>query len=149
MHGALYNWGTALLQEAGDLSGRERADKLADACAKFADALRIKPDKHEALNNWGNALLQEAGDLSGRKRAETLVEAEKLFQEAKTLSGLPSYNLACCYALQGNSVAALDELEARQNAGTLPTAEHLAQDSDLDSLRAEPRFWALLTPKSP
>ena len=42
----------------------EAARLFGEAGAKYAEALRIKPDDHEALNNWGNALAAQA------KRAE-------------------------------------------------------------------------------
>ena len=37
--------------------------KWGEAYDKYAQALAIKPDKHEALFNWGNALSKEAQTL--------------------------------------------------------------------------------------
>jgi len=54
------------------------------------------------------------------------------------------YNAACAYALLGDRDKALDLLE-----DVLPHHRHRLEwarhDSDLDSLRDEPRFQALLT----
>ena len=49
------------------------------------------------------------------------------------------YNLACAYSLQGDKRRALDQLERAVLAG-FDSEERFANDSDLDNLRAEPRF---------
>ena len=45
------------------------------AAEKYAQALAIKPDKHEALINWGNALGNQAKTKSGE-------DADRLFEAA-------------------------------------------------------------------
>lgn len=54
-----------------------------------------------------------------------------------------SYNLACCYSLLGQSERALDWLELCVLIGWKNWA-HLKQDSDLDSLRGDPRYKKLV-----
>jgi tetratricopeptide (TPR) repeat protein len=49
------------------------------------------------------------------------------------------YNLACAYALKGDSSSALDWLEKSVNAG-FDEPDHLVEDEDLASLRGQPRF---------
>lgn len=49
----------------GLLSGDEAVGKLAEVGAKYAEAVRIKPDDHEIFSNWGSALMAEAALLSG------------------------------------------------------------------------------------
>jgi hypothetical protein len=58
--------GDDLDKHAGELSQYDARAAQAvwnDAGRKYAEALRIKPDKHEALNNWGLALDQQARAL--------------------------------------------------------------------------------------
>ena len=53
------------------------------------------------------------------------------------------YNLACCESLAGRKADAIEHLRlAIEGSGSL--REYLAEDSDLDALREEPAFRALL-----
>ena len=72
---ALINWGNALSDQARTKTGEEADQLFAEASAKYAEALRLKPDFHEVLNNWGWALYREP-------RAKTGEEADGLFAEA-------------------------------------------------------------------
>jgi tetratricopeptide (TPR) repeat protein len=72
---ALYNWGNVLSAQAKTKQGAEADRLFAEAGAKYAHALEIKPDNHEALNNWGNALSDQAKTKQG-------AEADRLFAEA-------------------------------------------------------------------
>jgi len=143
-HVALNNWGNALAAEAKGLEGAARAAKYREAGEQYAAALTINPTDHDALNNWGAALSDEAEGLAGAARAAKLREAKEKTLRARELSGKASYNLACVYTLRGETGQALDELEACARDGELPDAEHLTSDTDMDSLREEPRFRALL-----
>ena len=120
--------------------------KYAQACEKYAAALEIKPDKHETLDNCGGALLYQCAELDGAARQEGLKSAEEKLLRAKELSGRPSYNLACLFAVSDQVDTALDELEACEKAATLPRRgkAHLEEDTDMDALRDHPRFKALL-----
>ncbi|MEO1263912.1 MAG: SIR2 family protein, partial [Bacteroidota bacterium] len=69
------NWGTSLGNLAQAKGGEEAERLYAQAFEKFAEAVRIKPDKHEALNNWGTSL----GNLAQAKGGE---EAERLYAQA-------------------------------------------------------------------
>ena len=53
------------------------------------------------------------------------------------------YNVACCYALMGESDHALDCLEQASLRGT-SIAEWAENDSDLASLQDDPRFHTLM-----
>ena len=53
------------------------------------------------------------------------------------------YQLACIYALAGRTDQAITYLETWEKRGALPR-EWLENDSDLDSLRDQPRFQALM-----
>ena len=143
-HGAHYNWGLALYEEAKGLSGSARAEKFAAAGEKYAAALEIKPDDHEVLSNWGTALFEEAKGLGGVARSEKLAAAEGKLLEARKRKGNASYNLACLRAIEGKVDAALNELEASLKDDTLPDANHLRADPDMDPIREHPRFLGVL-----
>jgi hypothetical protein len=56
------------------------------------------------------------------------------------------YNVACSYALQGfadDAIACLEKVMAQTSSGSLHKV-WAEQDSDLDSLRSDARFQALL-----
>lgn len=55
------------------------------------------------------------------------------------------YNLSCTYALLGNKKPALDYLDSSIQSGYY-NYSHMMKDSDLESIRREPRFTALLQP---
>ncbi len=68
----------------------EAADRLFEAAyQKFAEALKLKPDKHEALSNWGAALLAQAETKQG-EAADRLFEAayQKFADALKAQAGL-------------------------------------------------------------
>jgi tetratricopeptide (TPR) repeat protein len=54
-----------------------------------------------------------------------------------------AYNVACGYALKGDKERAIDWLEISIKYG-FTKFDHIKTDSDLDSLRGEPRFRALI-----
>ncbi len=79
---ALIGAGNELDQEARSLTGAAARAKFADAGAKYAEALRFKPDMHEAMNNLGNALLGEARTLTGAAAQAKFAEAGAKYAEA-------------------------------------------------------------------
>jgi transcriptional regulator GlxA family with amidase domain len=90
-------------------------------------------DDHAAL---GRALLG-ARDLDGAEAAYTKAIAAGVDHPERAY-----YNLACVRALAGKNDQALDAIEAAIEAGW-SDGRHLASDSDLQSLRALPRFQQL------
>ena len=139
--------GNELSDQAETLSDAAQAQGFKNASEKYAEAIRIKPDKHEAFNNWGTALIHEANTVSVDARPQILGTALEKLKRAKKLDGCGIYNLACIHAQLGNDELALDELEACQSDGTLPDKDHLDQDTDLESLRDNTCFAALFDPK--
>ncbi len=83
------------------------------------------------------------------------------FQWSKRLAGLSSlrpqfdpemaatyYNLGCFRALAGDPNGALDALERAAEMDAESVRKWSENDSDLDSIRDDPRFAELLSPRS-
>ncbi len=100
---------------------------------------------HEALNNWGSALLEQAKRKAGPEAERLFAEcSEKLTKAESLASGSAAYNLACLTALQGSEQECREWLEKARRLGTLPSPEHLVNDTDLDSVRDREWFQVLL-----
>jgi adenylate cyclase len=98
--------------------------------------LELNPDDVRALYLGAGALLQ----LGERHRGlEWLRRARAMDPDDPTVL----YNVACGYANAGEKEEALACIEQAIQNG-FGHKEWLENDSDLDSLRAEPRFQALL-----
>ena len=103
--------------------------------------LRRNPEETRALYMGANALVG-LGDLEkGLRWAERAVELEP--GESMVL-----YNVGCVYSLAGKIDLALDCLEKSVRSG-LAYVDWLKQDSNLDPLREQPRFQALLEKRTP
>jgi len=97
--------------------------------------VKLNPEDHRALVLGAGASL-EAGDTD--RALEWVSRALELAPENRT----NLYNIACVYSLAGELEQALGCLEQAASVGPL-SKEYLEHDSDLDPLRAEPRFRAL------
>ena len=106
--------------------------------------LRARADR--ASRKLDKLLVKQGGDAGSLNQAakELLntgeyAKAAKAFHEAAARSGSPA---ACAEALGGDKEAALRSLRAAVDAGW-DDAEHIKTDSDLSSLRGDPRFTEL------
>ena len=126
-------------------TGSEAERLFREACAKYEQAVAIKPDDHEALDNWGNTLLEMAKVAEPPIR-ESLFEqaAQKLIEAEKVRPGTGAYNLACVYALLGRAEPAEHWLRQSYAHKSLPTRSHLEADTDLDPVRHLPWFAEIL-----
>lgn len=118
--------------------GREEDAKAAArrGLERARQHLDLYPDDTRALN-LGCGGLVEAGDNETAKQwAERSLAIDG--DNPDTL-----YNLACCYALMDEPDHALDCLERAGLRGT-SIAEWAENDSDLESLRDNPRFQSLM-----
>lgn len=116
-----------------DIGELDELEFLADFCQgilsaapEYADALELLADVH--------------------KRREEYGEGAKLLHRLAALrpeDPAAHYNLACFLALDGRSDEAFAALEAAVRAG-YRDVKHLANDEDLQALREDRRFAALL-----
>ncbi|MSP49378.1 MAG: hypothetical protein EXQ95_08635, partial [Alphaproteobacteria bacterium] len=74
--------GNTLTARARSKSDAEADALFKDAYAKYAEAVRIKPDKHEAFYNWGTALSEQAKTKSGAEADALLKDASAKYAEA-------------------------------------------------------------------
>jgi tetratricopeptide (TPR) repeat protein len=100
--------------------------------------VRGKPYEPNGWELWApmNPLYQAGDYAAAADRGRELIEANPQY-------GTPLYNLACCEALAGRTDDAIEHLRR-----ALEKSERLRSfaksDSDLDSLRDEPAFKALI-----
>ncbi len=114
----------------------EEADRLfAQAGEKYEAALRLNPDENEALNNWGAASMDHAKQKTGEEADRLFAQArEKLLNTESLIPGKGAYNLACLRALQGHTDECKKWLLRSLEFGSLPSKQHLLEDSDLESV---------------
>ena len=145
LHDALFFWGSAIAAQAGTNTGAE-ADRLWTlAGEKYAAALAIKPDMHEAYNAWTEALLIQAEGKSETEVEDLFRQAQEYASKAESLvPGVGAYNLACVEARRGNEDDCRAWLIKSKESGTLPSRNHLLQDSDLSSVRQRDWFQSFL-----
>lgn len=123
-----------LSEEAAALQADGRWEEAAEA---WQLVLEEEPDNGTAWFNLGYSL-HAAG------RLDEAIRAHKRAAEFDDLRGIALYNLGCAYALTGRSDKALKALAASLEAG-FDVRRHAGNDSDLESLRDDPRFRELLT----
>jgi adenylate cyclase len=130
----------AIFLSAAPLVKLGRRDEASDADrqgVKVADAhLELNPDDARAWILSAQALMRLG------QRDQALERARRALAIDPEDAGL-LYNVACVYALAGSSEEALDHLDKAIQNG-FGQREWLENDSDLDSVRGEPRFQALL-----
>ena len=92
---------------------------------------------------WDSFALADAYRQAGRLDESRAILAEQIAQRPDHW-GL-QYNAACLEALGGNADAAIEHLRrAKELDAEGQAAQYFRQDSDLDSLRDDPRFEELL-----
>ena len=136
-------------------AGGDAEPAVPDAAA----ALVEKAQRHQQAGEWAEAastwetLTEHAPDnaqlwfalaysLHMAGDYEKAIEAHKKSATFDQTRGIALYNLACAYALTGHTDEALEALQASREAGRDISAAR--SDSDLDSLRDDPRFVELL-----
>jgi TolB-like protein/Tfp pilus assembly protein PilF len=101
------------------------------------ERLRLSPDDVRARYLGANALVA----LGDRQRGLEWARAARALDPDEPML---LYNLGCIYAMASEREEALDCLEKATRAGGIAQREWYEHDSNLDSLRQEPRFQAIL-----
>jgi transcriptional regulator GlxA family with amidase domain len=121
------------VQQAAGLAGEKR---FKEAEAAIRQLLREKDDD--------GALWYELGKmLHMNGKIDAAIPAHKRAAEFPALKASALYNLGCAYALKKQSTQAMAALEGAVAAGLRHKSMYLG-DSDLESLRGDPRFQKLL-----
>jgi len=114
----------------------QKNGRLREARRLYQRTLALDPQNVQAVNNIGVTYLQE----------KNFTEAQKNFEDAMRLQPDyvdPYYNLACLYAIQGDTRKGLDYLR-RAVSLDASVREWARNDDDLRGLRAEPEFEGVL-----
>jgi adenylate cyclase len=101
------------------------------------ERLRLSPDDVRARYLGANALValgERAKGLQWARAAQALDPDEPMLL----------YNVGCIFAMAGQGEEALDCLERAARSEGIAQREWFENDSNLDSLREEPRFQAIL-----
>lgn len=149
---ALYHWGFALLHQAKTKTGDEAVKLYQNAIDKFSFCLLLNRDYLGAAINGGVAYMDLARLKAVDAQDELYELAKTHFEQANAIhAGSASYNLACIYGLRNESDACLHALENSKNRGSLPDAEDIINDPDMDIVKNQPwfiEFMATLSKKS-
>ncbi|MDD5272383.1 MAG: hypothetical protein PHU14_06645 [Methylovulum sp.] len=147
---ALYNWGFALLHQAKTKEGAQAESLYQDAINKFAFCMLINPDYLGAAINGGVAYMDLARLKNANASDVLYTLAQQQFEIANRIqAGTASYNLACIHALRGDFDDCLKAFENSQARGSLPDANDIVHDPDLDNVKGEEWFIAFITPLLP
>ena len=145
MQDALNNWGTALVEQAKRMQGARAEDLFRQAQEKYEAALKINPDASEVLDNMGGMFLFWAQTKDKTEREELYKQAKNFLVKADQITeGYASYNLACICAQQNLEDECREWLKKGKNFGSLPSRQHLEQDTDLDAVKSKKWFIEFL-----
>ena len=138
--GSRYAGKVALVTGAAGGIGRATAERLANEGARVLE--------RAIANGWSTSLAYGQlgfAELSMGRNEAAVRHYERAFEvgipPGPNTHGVAAYNLACGYARLGRKVDVLRSLETAVNEGG---GNAMASDPDLESLRNEPRFQALV-----
>lgn len=111
----------------------------------FMKALEKDPLNPKWINQCVAMLLSKLHSTDKNESEHILSKALDYSMRAYSLNQeMSNYNLACVYAKMGDSHNALRYLEENLNGLTKQTLKHIENDKDLDQLREDKNFKALM-----
>jgi len=115
---------------------RQKSGDLEDARRFYQETLKVDPGYVDALNNLGVIYLHDEEYLAARLNFEKAIRLKPEYAE-------PYYNMACLYAIKGETEKSLMYLK---KAATLDRSvrEWARRDADLKSLRGLPEFEGMI-----
>lgn len=132
-----FNQGFSYLGSLEVASSEKQRDRLLENAEKeFSLAIKKNPQYFEAFLNRGAVYLTQG---KFNKAEQDYLQASKLKPNDKSLN----YNIACLYSKIEKIDLALDALEKSLESG-FDDIERLRNDADLDNLRKNKEFNALL-----
>lgn len=138
---ALYHWGFGLLHEARGKPPEQAANIYEDAISKFSFCLLTNPDYLGAAIDGGVAFMELARISPEPARPELYALAEDFFERAGSIQkGSAAYNLACIYALYGDSERCRQALLQAKEFGSLPDLQAIQNDDDMENVKQEDWF---------
>ncbi|MDD4913738.1 MAG: hypothetical protein PHW13_01700 [Methylococcales bacterium] len=138
---SLYNWGFALLHEAGGQEPEQAAATLQDAISKFSFCLLSAPSYLGAAIDGGVAYMELARISADDSKKPLYTMAQQFFETADAIQkGSAAYNLACIHALNGDEEACLATLQLAKDHGALPDEPNILQDADMAPVLELPWF---------
>ena len=164
---AYYTYGLSAFAQGEMEKAAEMFEKANEVAPEDERALRLLPQVYRSLGRTEEAssanqrrlvlaekrlelhpddvytLLDGAYSLADLGERERSLEWGQRVLEAHTKDGLILYNLGCFFSIAGQIEPSLDALEKSHEAG-LSDPEWMAQDSDLDNVRDQPRYKALV-----
>jgi tetratricopeptide (TPR) repeat protein len=114
-----------------------RLGRLKDAIASYDNSVKCDPNNYEAWDNRGYALVK-------LKRYKEAMENFDKALEINPEHVNAVYNKGYCYAVQGKVTFAVDYLEVAIKKNPLKYGVAAKTDPDLDCLRKNKRFQALI-----
>ncbi len=102
-----------------------------------------EPEPTMPAHQLGKSYLEIATDYLMEKDLKMATQYYRLWLAASPRDMNAWYNLACCWALSGEKMFAVDAFEKAVESGW-SDADHARQDTDLDLIREESRFKAAL-----
>ncbi len=164
---AYYSYGLSAFAQGEMEKAAQMLEKAHEVAPEDERALRLLPQVYRSLGRLEDAskanerrlvlaekrlelhpedvytLLDGAYSLADLGKRERSLEWAARVLEAQTDDGLILYNLGCFFSIAGEAEPALDALERSYEAG-LSDPDWMAQDSDLDNIRDQPRYKALV-----
>ena len=129
------------LPEGGCLAVRTGASRSATAAEDSTSLLIVGSTRGQAYRADGWELGYDAFEVYKSGDHEAARAAYRRALDQAPDSAILAYNLGCCEALTGHPEEALEHVV--KAAASRPSLRELAQtDTDLDSIRADPRFPA-------